>query len=305
MTAPLAAEVQSFLEWESCPNTLWVGREGLLGYVSLSERHQESELHEDGMHVLDFTSTGEQDILVDGQWRLVPTHHVLWTAPHARHAHRVNQRVESVYFILTSEVVAEVWRHQEPGGSPPSLAIVSGHGALEHIMRQALQEARERRADSPYLLSLLLRQAILECFRAQRRSGMEVPGISASHRPVTAPVSRAVEIFQAEHDRADLCLQEVALRVGFSVFHFSRRFKEEVGVSPGQYLRELRLTHAVPLLLQTDMSFESIAYLSGFGSARRLSETCKHLFGHPPQQIRAAGSIHFVAESALDLTSTL
>jgi hypothetical protein len=91
MTAPLAAEVHSIQEWESCPNTLWVGREGLLGYVSLSERHQESELHEDGMHVLDYTSTGEQDVLVDGQWRLVPTQHVLWTGPHARHAHILKQ----------------------------------------------------------------------------------------------------------------------------------------------------------------------------------------------------------------------
>jgi AraC-like DNA-binding protein len=288
MTGPLAAEVHSIQEWESCPSTLWVGRDGLLGYVSLSERHQESELHEDGMYVLDYTSTGEQDVLVDGQWRLVPTQHVLWTGPHARHAHRVNQRVESVYFILTPEVVDEVWRLHEASESPPGLAIVSGHGALEHIMHQALQEARERLRDSPYLLSLLLRQALLECFRAQRRSGVDVPGISTSNRPVTAPVSQAVEIFQVEHDRTDLTLQEVAQRVGFSVFHFSRRFKDEVGVSPGQYLRELRLTHAVPLLLQTDMSFESIAYLSGFGSARRLSETCKHRLGHPPLEIRAA-----------------
>jgi AraC-like DNA-binding protein len=305
MTARLAAEVRSFLEWESCPNTLWVGREGLLGYVSLSERHQESELHEDGMYVLDYTSTGEQDVLVESHWRLVPTRHVLWTGPHARHAHRVNQRVESVYFILTPEVVNDVWRHQETSGSPPGIAIVSGHGALEHIMRQALQEARDPRGDSPYLLSLLLRQAILECFRAQRRSGVEVPGISTSHGPLTAPVSRAVEIFEAEHDRTDLTLPEVARRVGFSVFHFSRCFKEEVGVSPGHYLRELRLMHAVPLLLRTDMTFEAIAYLSGFGSVRRLSETCKHLFGHPPLEIRAAGGIHFIAGDASDLTTTL
>jgi AraC-like DNA-binding protein len=303
MITSLAAEVHPFMEWETCPSTLWVGQEGLLGYVSLSERHQESELHEDGMYVLDFTSTGEQDVLVDGQWRLVPTQHVLWTSPRARHAHRVNQRVESVYFILTPQVVHEVWRHHGTSGSPPGLAIVSAHGALEHTMRLALQEARERRWDSSYLLSLRLRQAVLECFRAQRRPGLEVPSITTSQRPMTAPVQQAVEILQVEHDRCDLMLLDVAHRVGFSLFHFTRRFKEELAISPGQYLRQLRLMHAVPLLLRTDMTCTAIAYLSGFVSARRLSEACKHVFGHSALEIRAAGGIHFVAGDVAELTN--
>jgi hypothetical protein len=34
---------------------------------------------------------------------------------------------------------------------------------------------------------------------------------------------------------------------------------------------------------------------------RRLSEMCKHIFAHPPLEIRAAGSIHFVAGDASDL----
>jgi AraC-like DNA-binding protein len=301
MTTQLAVDI-GLEEWESCPNTLWVGQDGLLGYVSPSERHQESELHEDGMYVLDYAATGEQDVLVDGQWRLVPSQHVLWTGPHTWHAHRVNHFVESVYFILTSRVVNEVWRHQESSESPPpQLAIVSARGVMEHVMRQALYEARERRVDSSYLLSLLLRQATTECFRAQRRSGLEGPSIEAEQGLVTAPMRQAVEILRAEHDRTDLKLSEVAQRVGFSLFHFSRRFKDEAGVSPGLYLRQLRLIHAVPLLLRTDMTFEAIAYLSGFGSARRLSDACKHQFGRPPMEVRASGSIHFVARDTPEL----
>jgi AraC-like DNA-binding protein len=303
VATPLRTEIHAFGEWESCPNTLWVGPDGLLGYVSLCERHQESDLHEDGMYVLDYTNAGEQDVLVDGQWRLVPAQHVLWTGPHARHAHRVNQCVESVYFILSPQIVDEIWRHHETNGSPPQLAIISAGGALDQTMQRALSEARERRRDSAYLLSLLLRQATLECFRAQRQSGLEVPGVRASHSRLTAPLRQAVEILRNEHDRTDLTLLEVAQRVGFSLFHFSRRFKEGLGVSPGHYLRQLRLMHAMPLLLRTDMTFEAIAYLSGFGSARRLSDTCKQLFGHPPLQIRTTGNIHFVARDGVDLAS--
>jgi hypothetical protein len=234
MQAHSAEGVNPFVEWESCPNTLWVGHEGLLGYVSPSERHQESALHEDGMYVLDYTSAGEQDVLVDGQWRLVPAQHAIWTGPHAWHAHRVNHYVESVYFLLTPWVVDEVWRQQGNTGSPPQLAVATGRGDLEQTMRRALQEARERRADSSYALSLLLRQAILDCFRAQRQIGLDVPSIKHEPKPMTSPMSQAVQILQVEHDRTDLALPEVAQRVGFSLFHFSPTFVM-LGRAGGRY----------------------------------------------------------------------
>ena len=291
-------------EWQSCPNTLWVGQDGILGYVSPAERHQESDLHEDGMYVLEYTSAGEQDVLVDRRWRLVPAQHLLWTGPHAWHAHRVAQPIESIYFIVTPAVVDEVWRQQGTRGQPPQLAVASACGALEATMQRALREARERQPGHPYLLSLLLRQALAECFRLLRRPGLELPAVEADRRPIAAPLQQAVEILNAEHDRLDLQLSEVAQRVGFSLFHFSRRFKEEMGITPGQYLRNERLAHAVPLLLRSDVTCEAIAYLSGFGAARRLTDACKHVFGHLPMEIRAAGSIHFVANDAPDISET-
>lgn len=288
-------EISPFEEWENCPNTLWVGREAVLGYVSPVERHQESSLHEDGMFVLDYTSAGEQDVLVDSQWRIVPAQHVLWTSPNAQHAHRVPQSIESIYFLMLPQVVEEVWQHQERGEPPPHLAVVSGHGALENTMHRALREARERRPGYDYLLSLLLRQAIAECFRTLAHTGMDLPTIGTYRSPILTPLRHASEILRTEHDRPDLTLQEVAQRVGFSYFHFSRLFKDELGTTPGRYLRQLRLMHAVPLLLRTELTLEAIAYVSGFGSARRLAEACKDELGHGPREIRAAGSIRFVA----------
>jgi AraC-like DNA-binding protein len=63
--------------------------------------------------------------------------------------------------------------------------------------------------------------------------------------------------------------------------------------------------HALPLLLRTNMTFEAVAYLSGFASARRLSDACKHQFARPPIEIRASGSIHFVADDAAMLAGPL
>ncbi|HEV8190207.1 MAG TPA: helix-turn-helix domain-containing protein [Ktedonobacterales bacterium] len=291
-----SALITPFEEWESCSNTLWVGRDGLLGYVSPAERHQESCLHQDGMYVLEYTNSGDQDVLVNGDWRIVPAQHVLWTSPHAWHAHRVTQSIESIYFILLPEVVDEIWQHSETdAGVPPPLAIIPARGSLAATMHRALVEARERRPGYVFLLTLLLRQVVTECFRALRQPGLDIPAIETSRTLVVEPLRQAVEILRAEHDRTDLLMPEVARRVGFSLFHFSRRFKDELGVTPGHYLRHLRLTHALPLLLHSELTLDAIAYLSGFGAARRLAEACKEAFGHTPSEIRAAGGVQFVA----------
>ncbi len=292
---PASTSDAPFGEWESCSNTLWVGREGLLGYISPAERHQESCLHQDGMYVLEFTSNGDQDVLVNGDWRIVPPQHVLWTSPQAWHAHRVAQSIESIYFILLPEVVNEVWQQSATDGVPPPLAIIPARGVLAATMQRALAEVRERRPGYAFLLTLLLRQAVAECFRALRQPSLDLPAIETTRTPVVEPLRQAVEILRAEHDRTDLYIPEVARRVGFSLFHFSRRFKDELGVTPGQYLRHLRLTHALPLLVHSELTIDAIAYLSGFGAARRLAEACKDAFGHTPSEIRIAGGIQFVA----------
>jgi len=156
-------------------------------------------------------------------------------------------------------------------------------------MQQALYEARERQPGFQFLLSLLLHEALIEFFRAISESTLDLPTREASSALESTPLRQAVEILRAEHDQPDLQMLDVAQRVGFTLIHFSRRFKEELGVTPGQYVRHLRLSHAVPLLLRTDLTLEAIAYLSGFGSARRLAEASKDAYGCTPREIRTAG----------------
>ena len=71
-----------------------------------------------------------------------------------------------------------------------------------------------------------------------------------------------------------------------SLFHFTRRFKQETGLTPGLLLRQQRLAEALHLILETRLPFEVIAQRSGLGSARRLCDLCVATFGQRPAALR-------------------
>jgi len=64
-----------------------------------------------------------------------------------------------------------------------------------------------------------------------------------------------------------LDLAAMAARVNMSVRTFTRRFREETGMSPGQWLIRQRVEHARTLLESTDLGIDTIARRVGFGTA--------------------------------------
>ncbi|MFG3285369.1 GlxA family transcriptional regulator [Streptomyces sp. NPDC048111] len=83
-------------------------------------------------------------------------------------------------------------------------------------------------------------------------------------------------------------LRDLAEQEAMSVRTFTRRFREEVGVSPGQWLTQQRVEHARHLLESTDLSVDAIARAAGFGTATSLRQHLQSALGVPPTTYRRA-----------------
>ncbi|MFI6471950.1 GlxA family transcriptional regulator [Streptomyces sp. NPDC050516] len=81
-------------------------------------------------------------------------------------------------------------------------------------------------------------------------------------------------------------LRDLAEREAMSVRTFTRRFREEVGLSPGQWLTQQRVEHARHLLESTDLSVDAIAHAAGFGTATSLRQHLQATLGVPPTVYR-------------------
>ena len=83
-----------------------------------------------------------------------------------------------------------------------------------------------------------------------------------------------------------MTVKEIADRVEFSESHFMRYFKENMGSSFVDYLREYRLTMAARLLVASDATILSIAEEVGFDNLSYFNRAFKKHYGVTPSQYR-------------------
>jgi transcriptional regulator GlxA family with amidase domain len=83
-------------------------------------------------------------------------------------------------------------------------------------------------------------------------------------------------------------LAALARRAQMSVRTFTRRFREETGMSPGRWLVLQRVEHARRLLETTDLPIDRLARQAGFGTAASLRQHLQATVGVAPATYRRA-----------------
>ena len=83
-----------------------------------------------------------------------------------------------------------------------------------------------------------------------------------------------------------LSLRDLAAQASMSVRTFTRRFRDETGISPAQWLTQQRVEHARQLLENTDLPVDRIAAQAGFGTATSLRQHLHATLGISPSLYR-------------------
>ncbi|MGK5517888.1 GlxA family transcriptional regulator [Micromonospora sp. URMC 107] len=93
-------------------------------------------------------------------------------------------------------------------------------------------------------------------------------------------------VWALEHLDRPLTLAELAARSNMSVRTFSRRFQDEVGVSPMTWLTQQRVERARELLESSDLPVDRVAEQAGFGSGGSLRQHLLAATGVSPRAYR-------------------
>lgn len=81
-------------------------------------------------------------------------------------------------------------------------------------------------------------------------------------------------------------LSSLAEKGGMSVSKLDRLFRADTGMSPGAFLRMLRLARAQDLVSGTTLSLNDIALRCGYCDAAALSKSFRRAYGHPIGRVR-------------------
>jgi transcriptional regulator GlxA family with amidase domain len=109
------------------------------------------------------------------------------------------------------------------------------------------------------------------------------------HRPVPDPQQASTTTARAwalGRLHEPIQLRDMAEQEAMSVRTFTRRFREEVGVSPGQWLTQQRVERARHLLESSDLSVDQVARDAGFGTAQSMRQHLQAALGVTPTSYR-------------------
>ena len=98
-------------------------------------------------------------------------------------------------------------------------------------------------------------------------------------------VSRAMTLID-NHYMDSLSMHEIAAAAGFSESHLYRVFREEAGVTPHEYLMNVRLNQAMQMLLNTSRPVEEIAERCAFCSSSIFIRSFRQSTGVTPLKFR-------------------
>jgi len=88
------------------------------------------------------------------------------------------------------------------------------------------------------------------------------------------------------HKDEELTLSHLAMEMGYSEFHISRKFKEISGMQFREYLRHRRLAFALKQIRDTDRSILDIALDYGFSTHEAFTRAFKDAYGITPSEYR-------------------
>ena len=102
---------------------------------------------------------------------------------------------------------------------------------------------------------------------------------------LSKPIAQCIDYIYA-HISSRITVDELASYTGLSPSYLSRLFKQNLGVSISDYIREKKIEKAQNLLRFSDFSYVEIANYLSFSSQSHFIQTFEHYIGMTPKQYR-------------------
>ena len=98
-------------------------------------------------------------------------------------------------------------------------------------------------------------------------------------------IKRAIEYLNV-NIKESLQLTDLADASGYSLSHFKMKFREEIGITPAEYVTMQKVDLAKKMLIESDVSITDVAFSLGFSSSNYFCTVFKKIMNCTPSNFR-------------------
>ncbi len=200
------------------------------------------------------TTIGEQTyFFTDNCFALIP--------PYVSHdeLHRADAEVICLEFSCSSQL--------------PQSFIEDENNVIYKILKELLSEAKNQKYGYKEMINAKLTELCLNVLRNENKTYNEKS-------------FEYIINYLKENYHEKIILSNCAKQLNISYDHFQHRFKEITGLSPQQFLVDIRLVASENLLKSGNLSCTQIAYRCGFSTSAQFSALFKRKYGVSPLKFR-------------------
>ena len=99
-------------------------------------------------------------------------------------------------------------------------------------------------------------------------------------------VRDATKYVEENLSNSDLSVETMAETLGMSRVHLYKRLTAVTDLTPSEFIRQIRLSHAEQLLRKSQMTVAEVAYKVGFNNPRYFSKYFKEMYGKSPSEYK-------------------
>lgn len=154
-------------------------------------------------------------------------------------------------------------------------------------LKQGLNEIMEKHFSKPSII--LNTMTSIDKYISYIESSSQ-GGISGSALPSSNNNTKVREFIDSNYDDPELCVNKLGEIFGMNSSYLSKRFKEQHGIVPSDYIAKCRINAAKKLLKSTNKTNAEIAELVGYSNTRTFLRAFSGAEGMTPQKYRQSSA---------------
>ena len=238
------------------------------GFLFSGEAHSMPELT--------YVDQGSLHSIADGQDQLLKQGDIVLYAPNQWHMQYADMDVAPRYVTITFDL---------DGGSLEPLynRTFTAPRPVMQLLRQMLREQEHLDDFSNDMIIAQLNMLLLELLReAKTPSGAKLQTSNAIHSE--NEIIRKAQQYISSHIREKLSVPLVAQLVGVSPSYLTALFHKNLQISPGEYIRRIKLQESKQMIRENNLNFTEIAAELQYSTVHHFSRQFKEKFGITPTE---------------------